>query len=136
MAYELRVNTGMIKVPVLDEDGEELGFIRFNPTDADLVKRYREVGEYFKNLADIDEENRDVDALIAISDGVKEKLDYLFNSNVSETLFLKCSPLSPMEDGSIYLFVVMEAIEGLVSQVMDDRIAKLKKVEEATKEYN
>ena len=135
MAYELRVNTGMIKVPVLDEDGEELGFIRFNPTDADLIKRYREVGEYFKSLADV-AEDKDIDALIAISDGVKEKLDYLFNSNVSETLFLKCSPLSPMEDGSVYLFVVMEAIEQLVSQVMDDRIAKMRKVEEATKEYN
>ena len=134
MAYELRVNTGMIKVPVLDEDGEELGFIRFNPTDADIIKRYREVGEYFRSLSESD--NDDADSLIAISDGVKEKLDYLFNSNVSDTLFLKCSPLTPMEDGSIYLFVVMDAIEGLMGQVMDDRMAKLKKVEEATKEYN
>ena len=134
MAYELRVNTGMIKVPVLDEDGEELGFIRFNPTDADIIKRYREVGEYFRGLSETDNDSED--DLIAISDGVKEKLDYLFNSNVSDTLFLKCSPLTPMEDGSIYLFVVMDAIEGLMSQVMNDRMAKLKKVEEATKEYN
>ena len=134
--YTLKVNTGMVKVPVIDEDGEELGFIRFNPTDADIIKRYQEVAKYFMGLREEIGDEATVESLITVSDKVKEKLDFLFNSKVSETLFLKCSPFTMMEDGNFYLFVVMDAIEALISQIMDDRIAKLRKIEEATKEYN
>lgn len=135
MAYELRVNTGMVKVPVYDEDGEELGFIRFNPTDADIIKRYKNVVAFFKSVSESGGTD-DEDSIVKLSDEVREKLDYLFNSNVSETLFLKCGPFTPMENGDIYVHVVMDALEGLISQVMDDRMEKIKKVEEATKEYD
>ncbi len=135
MAYELRVNTGMVKVPVIDEDGEELGFIRFNPTDADIVKRYKTVVEFFRGMGDR-EGTEDGEEIVRLSDEVREKIDYLFNAKVSDTLFLKCGPFTPMENGDIYLSVVIEALDGLISQVMDDRIAKMKKVEEATREYD
>lgn len=135
MAYELRVNTGMVKVPVIDEDGEELGYIRFNPTDADIVKRYKEVVAYFKEIAN-NEGPEDDESIIKLADSVREKIDFLFNAKVSDTLFMKCGPFTPMESGDMYLQTVMDALEGLMTQVMDDRLAKMKKVEEATKEYN
>lgn len=133
--YELKINTGFVKVPVIDEDGEELGFIRFNPTDADIIKRYREVADYLRGFKDLDEQGFTVDDLIRVSDGIKEKMDYLFNSNVSETLFSKCNPLSPMEDGNLFLFTVLEPIQELMSKIMDERSEKMRKVEEATKDY-
>ena len=132
--YELKINTGFVKVPVLDEDGEELGFIRFNPTDADIVKRYKSVVEYFKSLEGLDD-NMDINGISLVSDEIKSKLDYLFNSNVSDTLFSRCSPLSPMEDGELFLFHVLDPIKDLMNQIMDERMEKMRKVEEATKDY-
>ena len=47
---ELSVNTGAVKVPVKDEFGEVIGEIRFIPTDADILRRYPKVAEFFREF--------------------------------------------------------------------------------------
>ncbi|MBQ6679551.1 MAG: hypothetical protein IJM76_05960 [Lachnospiraceae bacterium] len=131
---ELSVNTGAVKVPVKDEFGEVIGEIRFIPTDADILRRYPKVAEFFREFKV--PENAGDDDLIALSDKIKEQFDFLLNGPVSDGLFAKCSPLTPLADGTLYCACVLDAIGDLILDVFKERAEKLKKVEEATKEYD
>lgn len=134
MAYELKVNTGAIKVPVLDESGEELGYIKFIPTDVDILKRYKAVEEHFRTLELPSDPTSD--DMLALSDDIKEQFNILFNSDVSTGLFGKTSPLTPLEDGTLYFQSVVDGISDLLEQVAANREKKRAAIEEAVKDYD
>lgn len=135
MQYELKVDTGAINVPIIDEkDGEVIGTFKFNPNDLDVVKRYPKVVEQLEKVKLPDE--ADVETFVKVSDDVKSAMDYLLNYKVSDDLFAKCNPFTLTSNGKFYVENVVEGIASIIEQVTGKRIeAKQKKIAEATKGY-
>lgn len=131
---ELKIDTGFETIPVFDEDGEQIGQFKFNPSDIDIVKRYKQVVETFNSI--VVPENADDNVILEISDKIKEQIDYLLNSKTSDAIFV-CNPLTPLPSGKIFAEEVIEKIAGLIEQVTDKRLEKTKaKIRKATAKYH
>ena len=133
---ELKVDTGAVTVPIVDEkDGELIGEFKFNPNDLDIVKRYEKVVEALESINL--EEDADGDAILKVSDEIKVQIDYLLNYSVSSEIFAKCNPLTLTTDGDFFVEKVIEGIASLIEKVMDQRLKKKKaKIQKATAKYH
>lgn len=125
----LNVDTGSILVEVKDK-GEKIGEFRFNPCDLDIAKRYEKVADVLSNLKVSDDP--DMDEVFAFSNKIKEQFDYLLNYKVSDAIFVKCNPLTPLADGELYYVKVLDGIVGLFEQTTNQRMSK---INEATAKY-
>lgn len=134
--FELKVDTGAITVPVVDEiDGEKIGSFKFNPSDLDIVKRYKEVAENFNSIS-VSEEPSETEVL-EVSERLKEQIDYLLNYNVSGELFAKCNPLTPTSSGDFFIENIMSGIAEIIEMATNQRIEKKKaKIRKATAKYH
>lgn len=130
---KLSVDTGSALIEI-DDNGEIIGSFRFNPNDLDIVKRYESV---LKQLDDIKvPDDADVDTMFALSDKIKELIDYLLNYKVSDEIFKKCNPFSPTKNGDFYVENVLDGIEKLIEKTMNTRIEKKQaKIRKATAKY-
>lgn len=133
--YELNVSTSAVTVPIMD-DGREIGSFRFNPTDVDLIKRFEEAGDNIRN-AKFDLEASDKDTIFQFSDFLKEQLNYMLGFNCADEIFRVCNPLSPCENGDLFIEVVMDGISSIIEQTTGERLAKKKaKIQKATAKYH
>lgn len=133
-ALKLSVDTGSVLIDIEDR-GEKIGEFRFNPADIDIVRRYEKVAEYLDNTKI--EESAGAEEVLAFTDKIKEQFDYLMNYKVSDALFAKCNPLTPLANGDFYCEHVLEGIAGLIEKEMGQRIAKKKaKIQKATAKYH
>lgn len=126
---KLNVDTGSVLIEVMDRD-EKIGEFRFNPCDLDITKRYEQVAKTFDNMKV--SENPDMEEVFAFSDKIKEQFDYLLNYKVSDAIFAKCNPLTPLSDGEYYYIRVLDGIVGLFEKTTNQRTAKINK---ATAKY-
>lgn len=133
--YELKVDTGAVVIPIIDDkDNEMIGSFKFNPNDLDIVKRYPEVVKRLENINL--PEDKDTEAVLNVSDEVKELMDYLLNYKVSDEIFAKCNPFTLTSNGMFFVENVMDGIASIIEQVTGERIKrKQKKIAEATKGY-
>lgn len=125
----LNVDTGSVLIEVMDRD-EKIGEFRFNPCDLDIAKRYEQVAKTFENMKV--SENPDMEEVFAFSDKIKEQFDYLLNYKVSDAIFAKCNPLTPLSDGEYYYIRVLDGIVGLFEKTTNQRTARINK---ATAKY-
>ena len=125
----LNVDTGSVLIAVMDRD-EKIGEFRFNPYDLDIIKRYEQVAKILENLRA--SENPGPKEVLAFGDKIKEQFDYLFNYKVSDAIFAKCNPLTPLSDGEFYYIRVLDGIVGLMEKAANQRTAK---ISEATAKY-
>lgn len=131
---KLNVDTGSVLIDIEDR-GEKIGEFRFNPADIDIVRRYEKVAEYLDSTKI--EESAGAEEVLAFTDKIKEQFDYLMNYKVSDALFAKCNPLTPLSNGDFYCEHVLEGIAGLIEKEMGQRIAKKKaKIQKATAKYH
>lgn len=131
---KLVVDTGAITVSIVDKEGNELGEFNFVPTDFDIIDRYENTMKYFRErkIEDSDE----FEFAKNFSNEIKEQIDILLNSDASKSLFAKCSPLTPLADGTLFFENVLEQIGVLVEKTTKKRIeSTMKKVEKATEKY-
>lgn len=135
-AFELRVDTGAVTVPIYDSnDGELLGEFKFNPNDMDIVKRYEQVADALNKISVPEDAGNE--ALFAVSDEMKKQLDFLLNYPVSAGIFAKCNPLTLTANGDFYIENVIEGIGNLIEKTMKVRLdKKMEKVRRATEKYN
>lgn len=130
----LSVDSGAIMVPV-DDNGEIIGHIRFNPNDLDIVKRYDGVIDTFNAITMPDKPN--VEELLALSDKIKEQFDALMGYPVSDVLFSKCNPLTPITNGDFFFENVLDGLKTLIETTMKQRLdKKRKKIQAATSKYH
>lgn len=134
--YELKIDTGSVLIPIIDEkDDEVIGKFKFNPNDLDIVSRYQSVVEKLESIKM--PENEDPGAYIAVSNQVKELMDYLLNYNVSEDIFAKCNPFTLTSNGNFFIENVIEGIANIIEKAADVRLKKKKaKIAKATKGYH
>ena len=81
---KLTVDTGAITIELVDEKGREIGTFDFNPSDSNIIRRYKEVVEHF---GEISQSIRDAGGLGEeevgrISDEIAQQIDYLLGYNV------------------------------------------------------
>ena len=95
---KLSVDTGSVLIDV-DDKGETIGQFRFNPSDADIVRRYETVVDALDAITVA--KDAGADELLKISDEIKKQFDYLLNYNVSEGIFAKCNPFSLTASGDL-----------------------------------
>lgn len=130
----LDVDTGSVVVEIRDK-GETIGEFKFNPNDADIIKRYENVVEALEKLQ-IPEDSKE-EVLFVVSDEIKKQFDYLLNYNVSENIFCKCNPLTMTASGDFYCEDVLEKISHIIEKVTEQRINKKKaKIQKATAKYS
>lgn len=131
---KLVVDTGAITVAIVDKNGNELGEFEFIPTDFDIIDRYENTMKYFRDrkIEDSDE----FEFAKNFSNEIKEQIDILLNSEASSSLFAKCSPLTPLADGTLYFENVLEQIGTLVEKTTKKRLENsMAKIEKATEKY-
>lgn len=126
----LTINTGDVTYQILNEVGEEIGVIRFNPADVDIVKRFEQMQENIKALTF--PKKFTVESLYEFSDKIKEQFDFLLNRKVSGEIFKVCNPLTIMADGGYFYAGVMDSITEIISTEMKKRREQsAKKIDDA-----
>lgn len=131
----LHVDTGAVTYHIYDADGEEIGKVKFTPTDTGIMERHNKVVEYLNSIEfkdDMDTEMQVVD----LDKKICAQFDYLFGRPVSKDLFALAKPLTPLENGDYFFENVLDGIGDVIKEAYQRRLQKkLEKVAEATKEY-
>lgn len=132
-AMTLHVDTGS-QLFNIDDKGEIIGQFRFNPADPNIARRYEQVIEKLNAITISD--NAPQEEMFAATDEIQKQLDYLLNYKVSDQIFAKANPLTPLESGEFYFENVVNAIAKIIETVTDKRLKKLEKVQKATAKYH
>lgn len=130
----LSVDTGSVLVDIEDK-GEVIGRFRFNPADIDIVKRHKNVVDALNSIKLSDDPTEE--EIFSVTDEIKKQFDYLLNYNVSDEIFKKANPLTPIKGGGFYCENVLEGISGIIEKTTEERIEDKKaKIQKATSKYH
>lgn len=130
----LSVDSGVMNIDVND-NGEVIGQIRFNPSDIDIIRRYEEVVDTMNGYTL--SENPTEKELLELSDKVKELTDQLLGYHVSDVLFSRSNPFTPNGKGELFFENVWNGLKVLIETTMNQRVEKkLKKIKAATAKYH
>lgn len=125
----LKVATGAKRYSITDEMGDEIGSFKFNPTDANILKRYREVYESIDKLRDElpkDGGESNADTVVSFGDMISDRFDYLFGYHAASDIFACCGPLTVNDDGEVFFAVMLNAIAEIIENATESRISKMK----------
>lgn len=81
------VQTGAKTYQIADQDGNDLGVFRFIPSDAGILKRYKEAAAFFTGINDKIKDKDFEEILPDLEKEAGEKIDLLFGAPVSESFF-------------------------------------------------
>lgn len=130
----LTLNTGVKNYEIEDENGRTLGTISIYPQDFNIGKRAKEaqkkIAEYIDAAEQIATENDDdaIESITEIDNKIKEQLDYLFNAEVSKTVFRGLHCLNVVADGGKYF------IESFLDMIIPVINAELDKAAETSQQ--
>jgi len=132
------VDRGLEEYTIEDKNGAVLGKFEMNPSDAEMIKRYEQVVEAVAHIADdVDESNDVVDILDELEKQLSKQIDYLFNSNVSQSFFSITSPFTVLASGEFYVENVLNAVGGLIEAETGKRFKKIQtKISKYTSKYH
>lgn len=136
---KLTVDTGAITIELVDEKGREIGTFDFNPSDSNIIRRYKEVVEHF---GEISQSIRDAGGLGEeevgrISEEIAQQIDYLLGYNVSEQVFCRLGALTITGNGDLYFERVLDGIADVIEKITSQRVEKkLARVRKATEKYS
>ena len=140
---KLTLNTGVKTYDIEDENGKMLGTISIYPNDFNIGKRAMEVQkkivEYITSAEQIAVENDEsaIEQITEIDNKIKEQLDYLFNSDVSKTVFSGLHCLNVTEDGRYFIERFLEMIMPVINSELDKSLkASQKRVNKYTSQVS
>lgn len=123
MAKQIKTNISIEEYEFLDAKGNHLFTISFNPADIDIARRYDKVVEYLHEAAKKKLETQE--ALFELGDGLKEKLDGLFNADISTAIFSVMNPFTPLANGKLYVEEIVEQLGKVIEAEMNIRLKKV-----------
>jgi len=123
------VSDGKRTIPIKNQIGEQIGVFRYNPTDLNMVNRYREVADKIddivKPLENVGitaegegEDSESIDAVNEVEEKLIEVMDYMLDGNSREAFFTKTHALTPV-GGQFYFEKVFEAIGLYLEKIFD-----------------
>lgn len=132
------VDRGLEEYTIEDKNGTVLGKFEMNPADVELVKRYERVAEAVSHIADNVDESKDiVDIVAEMEEKLNTQIDYLFNSNVSQSFFSITSPFTVLANGEFFVENVINAIGKLIEAETGKRFKKVQtKIGKYTSKYH
>ena len=132
------VDRGLEQYTIEDKNGTVLGKFEMNPADLELVKRYEHVTEAVSHIADNVDESKDiVDIVKEMEEKLNKQIDYLFNSNVSQSFFSITSPFTVLANGEFFVENVLNAIGKLIEAETGKRFEKVQtKIGKYTSKYH
>ena len=123
MAKQIKTNISIEEYEFLDAKGNHLFTISFTPADIDIARRYDKVVEYLNEAAKKKLETQE--ALFELGDGLKEKLDGLFNADISTAIFSVMNPFTPLANGKLYVEEIVEQLGKVIETEMNIRLKKV-----------
>ena len=141
MSNKITINTGFKTYDLVNEKDELLGQISFNPSDVNIAQRYKKVVEELEKM-DISEkpsnETEDlIESIRKVDEIIYEKINYLTNADIAETLFSIMGPFSPMPTGQYFVEYIMEVIGNIITQETGARVKKMnKRIQKHTSKYH
>lgn len=150
---QIRVNDGSKIYQIVNQNNEELGVFRFNPTDMGMLEKYNDVVERISKVlqglgggetevpalpapegegkAPVDEGEDPAAAVSLLSrqtkeamDEIKAAVDELFGYDTS-SFWAVCSPLTPLANGQFFIENVMDAVAQVIEKEMGQRAKKV-----------
>ena len=137
---EIIVSDGKKSIPIKNQIGELIGVFRYNPTDLNMVNRYREVADKIDDIVKplenvgitVEGEGEDEESIEAVNEVEKrliEVMDYMLDGNSREAFFAKTHALTPV-GGSFYFEKVFEAIGLYLEKIFDVEFKTMSKRED------
>lgn len=124
MAEKITFNTGAKSYEIVDQDGNELGVFRFIPSDAGILKRYKEAAAFFSGINDRIK-NKDFEEILPeLEKEAGEKIDLLFGASVSESFFKITSPFTIIDSGETFAEQIITVIGGIIEKELFEREKK------------
>ena len=121
MAEKITFNTGAKSYEIVDQDGNELGVFRFIPSDAGILKRYKEAAAFFSGINDRIK-NKDFEEILPeLEKEAGEKIDLLFGASVSESFFKITSPFTIIDSGETFAEQIITVIGGIIEKELSER---------------
>ncbi len=112
----INFNTGIKKYAV---NGDENNAVAINISDLNLYKRIMESETVFDPiLARLDKEENTPELMFEVDKAIKDKLDYIFDTDISSQVFGDTNCLSPLEDGNLLFLAFFEAFVPMVLEDM------------------
>lgn len=141
MANTIVVDDGLKTYDIANTKGEILGQFAFNPADANILDRYKDVVKKLEELdfnisedasnEDITEEKKKIDSVIF------ENIDYLLGADASKSFFSIMGPLSLLENGQLFVENVLDAIGSVINRETGERVKKVDtKIKKHTSKYH
>ena len=119
---------------IINNDPERT--IRFNPSDIAIVERFREASEALEKLIaesgetekNVEKKEDTVKAIEKLDAAIREQIDYIFNQPVSETVFGKQSPMSPVGGKMLFERFLEATLPVITSYINDEKKASAERI--------
>lgn len=126
------IDDGLHDVVFKNKNGEVFSEFSFNPSDTGLLSRYDSFIEFLESL-EIKEDGDTASQILEFENSIKEKIDELFNRNVSESIFKTYSPCTIFANGDMFIEVVIKHMGDVIEKETDNRLKKkVAKIKKAT----
>lgn len=119
---DIFIDDGSKTYAIKNKQGEIFAEFTFRPSDTNIINRYEEVKDFFKELDETDEK-ADVKEY---EQKFIEQMNYLVNAETGNTFFSIMGPFSPMPDGSLFCEVCLNAVVDVINAEFDTRLEKTK----------
>lgn len=123
-------------------NGDPNRVIKFNPTDISIIERAqkvkKEIGEEVKKLdkLEINDDEAVAKAVEEVNKIIKEKINYIFGSNVSETVFGVQSPLASANGVTLAERFIAAAIPIIQKEIEDEDKKSKARMSKYTERYH
>ncbi len=126
------IDDGLHNVVLKNKNGEVFSEFSFNPSDTGLLSRYDSFIEFLESI-EIKEDGDTASQILEFENSIKEKIDELFNRNVSESIFKTYSPCTIFANGDMFIEVVIKHMGDVIEKETDNRLKKkVAKIKKAT----
>jgi hypothetical protein len=133
----IKIDDGSKTYEIVNLDDQVIGTFTFNPSDMSIIERYdavvKSLEEYFNSIR---EAGFTQQALIDAQNAIKEKLKELIGGDAIDSFFAICAPFTPMQNGSLYLEVVVNALGEIIEKETKKRMKKVEtRMDKYLKDY-
>ena len=120
----IKIDDGLKTYEIVNQDDVVLGTFTFNPSDANIIKRYDDVVAELEKYAEQDFVMTK-EKFEEIQEHITHKMDDLVGADTSSTFFSICGALSPMANGKLYIQTVLEALGAVIEKETKKRMKKV-----------
>lgn len=123
-------------------NGDPNRVIKFNPTDISIIERAqkvkREIGKEVEKLdsLEINDDEAMAQAVEQVNKIIKEKINYIFGSDVSDTVFGLQSPLASANGTTLAERFIAAALPVIQKEIEDENKKSKARVSKYTERYH